>query len=46
MTITSLAFMKMVGEAEAARAKFVKGPMAMRVMVSAGFLSRILSISR
>ena len=46
ITTTSLAFMKIVGDSEAARAKFVRGPMAMRVIVSGGFESRIERISR
>ena len=46
ITTTSLAFMNTVGDSEAARAKFVSGPMAMRVMVSGGFESRIERISK
>lgn len=46
ITITSLAFRNTCGSWEAARAKFVSGPMPMRVMVSGGWESRICRISR
>lgn len=46
MTSMDLARITVVGAWEAARARFVSGPMAMIVMVSGGFSSRIRKISR
>ena len=45
MTTTSLAFMNVFGSSAAAMAKFVNGPIAINVMVSAGFSLRMRSIS-
>ena len=45
MTITSLALMNVFGSSAAAIAKFVNGPIAMRVTVSVGFSRRIWRIS-
>ena len=45
MTTTSLAFMNVFGSFAAAMAKVVSGPMAIKVMVSAGFSLRIRRIS-
>lgn len=46
MTRTDLARMNTVGECEAARARFVRGPIAIMVIVSGGFSSSIRKISR
>lgn len=46
MTRTDLARMRIFGECDAARARFVRGPMAMIVIVPGGFSARILMISR
>lgn len=46
MTKTCLARRNVAGECEAARAKLVKGPIAIMVMVLVGFSSRIRRISR
>ena len=43
--MTSLAFVKTVGSAAAAVARFVSGPIAIRVIVSGGFESRMERIS-
>ena len=45
MTMTSLAFMNVFGSSAAAVAKFVNGPIAIKVMVSAGLSLRMRSIS-
>lgn len=46
MTITSLALRNVVDEVDAARAKFVRGPMPIRVIVSGGLEERMSRISR
>ena len=46
ITRTDLARISTIGACEAARARLVSGPMAMTVMVSGGFSSRIRRISR
>ena len=46
MTRTDFARRKVVGEWEAARARLVRGPMAMMVIVPGGFSSRSRRISR
>ena len=46
ITRTDLARRNVVGECDAARARFVSGPTAMIVMVSGGFSSRSRTISR
>ena len=46
MTRTDFARISMVGACEAARARLVRGPIAMTVMVSGGFSSRTRKISR
>ena len=45
MTTTSLAFMNVFGSSAAAMAKFVNGPIAIKVMVPAGFSLRMRIIS-
>ena len=45
ITMTSLAFMNVFGSSAAAMAKFVNGPMAIKVMVSGGFSLRMRRIS-
>ena len=44
--MTSLAFMNVLGSSAAATAKFVNGPIPIKVMVSGGFSPRIRRISR
>lgn len=46
MIRTDLARRNIVGECEAARARLVRGPMAMMVMLPGGFSSRTRKISR
>jgi len=46
MAISSKAFVNVVGDSEAAREKFVRGPMDIRVIVSGGLMSRMRRISR
>ena len=45
MTRTALARRKIRGDLAAARAKFVRGPMAARVMVLGGLVERMVRIS-
>ena len=45
MTTTSLAFRNVFGSSAAAMAKVVNGPIAIKVMVSAGFSLRMRRIS-
>lgn len=46
MTRTDLARMNIFGARDAARARFVRGPTAMIVIVPGGFSARVLMISR
>lgn len=46
MAISSKAFVNVVADSEAAREKFVRGPMDIRVIVSGGWKPRMRRISR